>query len=383
MAIQELPVFPQVTFTEANGLTGTRKWVLDHDDDLDMFLRMVSHSHLPDWHDAIPVQIQHGPFFEGGVIQRPSGKQKRTYETLGAFPQYGKVLVVVQYALHRMTNCWPKHLCYDSPDSSQKPWHPVGTTLELSAKSGTQFLLISPTGLKQGLTPLTGCVDSDTPVRALSQAVQARVVVPITEYNLRCDRLTPYQLDQAFNPSWDTYQGCVNRWFFLGARPGTLLFDGYTLAENIICDQSQPLRYTLTACFKHRVIRGAKGPKIVDGWPVGWNHDFINLGGTRGWGWKLIQMRNSDSGDGGTPNSGCELRYKMRSFSAIFGSNAEQACDANTEDTTTFDDDALCPDNSGDFDPPWLDGSSSSSSSGSSSGSSTGYDWGWVSGEPT
>src|SRR5208282_744876 len=119
--IQELGVFPQITLSEGQGFIGIRKWSIDHGDDLETFLELICKSHWPNKPDVIPIQVQSGEFFEGSNLRRPLEDPNRYLYTMGALPVYGKYLVIAQYALHKITNCWPEKI--------PKPWHPPGTTL--------------------------------------------------------------------------------------------------------------------------------------------------------------------------------------------------------------------------------------------------------------
>ncbi len=381
MAIRELAFFPQITLSEGQGLLGTRKWVLDHDDDLDRFLRIISHSHFPWYPDAVPISIQAGAFFDDAIIKRDdswwspvgavvpgSNLQPRYYEDLGELPRYNEMLVVAQYALHKMHNCWPIGV--------NKPWHPPGTTLSLKIRGSGQYLLITAAGT-QITTSLAQCNAglSNIPKETATSALGGiRVLAPVTEYHLSCGRMTKTQVDKAYIaaapllstgqrgwPGWSSYQGCVNSLaasecrfghndpespgpiHFLNAPPGTLLFDGYEVTEEMVADAADPHRYRMTACFKERVILneeggrqtvvsqaapGETGPEI--GTVVGWNHDYVPLTGNK-FGWHSIYMwRQLKDG-----TWKCKPRYPYRDFSKLFGDCNEELCgDAYTEDET-------------------------------------------------
>ncbi len=347
MAIQELQVFPQVTLSEGQGLVGVRKWVLDQTDDLGKFLNIVAKSRWPgfpgqtdDFMDCIPYQIQSGAYFDGVCVGTRSVADRRTEENIGPLPVYGKTLVVAQYALHKMTNCWPETI--------PKPYHPEGTTLSLRIRGAGQYLLVSPAGV-QAASPLMTC----TPGAAgLGASVGTRVIVPIAEYHIACDRMTKTQVDDALRvPTqvdttvnyWDMLLGCVHggenpNSDFLGAEAETLLFDGYELTETFCCDILDPVRYCLTAVFKKRVLVNEGGTTMVDddGLVVGWNHDYVNkiVSGkpSKTWGWLYIQM---------TQNGVCVPRYTPVDFSGLFGPYAVQPCGASVvSDTITYLDDA-------------------------------------------
>lgn len=327
MAIQELPVWPQITFSESQGMIGTRRWAIDHDNDLDLFLFRLSDSHFPGYPDSIPVQMQAGPFWEGVKIECRDSEHARTLKNLGDTPTYGKSLVVVQYALHRLTNCWP--------DIIPKPYHPSGTTLSLQVHGSGQILLITPAGMKF-LASTAVCTGSSP---AVPGSVAAKLILPVTEYRITCDRLTLAQVNTAFAVrDWNLYQGSVNSVEFLGAPIGTLLFDGYTINETFVCDQYEQRRYALSATLKRRVITDSAGAVLLDDdpdWyqqPIGWNHDYVPKVDANGktvkkWGWKFIQMMQGDT---------CLPRYPILDYSGMFGGTGSAECNPTEVPGSTF-----------------------------------------------
>ena len=328
MAINELETFPQITLVEGQGLTGTRRWTIDAGDDTGRFLAILAKTHFPGYPDAIPIQIQCGGFWEGVNINRDSNTHPRTYETLGDLPEYGKTLVVAQYALHRMTNCWPNKI--------PRPWMPSGTTRSLKIRGSGQMLLITPAGTQHGaLSPLFGCPENPTPgTEVAANSIPTRLIVPVTEYHVSCGRMTKLQVDEALGVrDWDDYQGCVNRYQFLGAPAGTLLFDGYEISETMACETEDPFRYTMTACFKQRVFTDHHGHPRKDAqrFAIGWNHDYIPVANTATeeleWDWHVIKIGKK-----------CELRYSPMNFFCMFGGSGTQDCGQTTTGATRLGD---------------------------------------------
>ena len=320
MSIQELAVFPWVTFNEGQGHLGLRKWLLGPNDNVLEFARIICRSHFPGYPDSIPIQVQYGAYKENVVIKRDDANI-RTHETMGDLPDCSLTLVIAQYALHRMTNCWP--------DEIPKPWHPPGTTLSLKIRGSGQALLVTPAGMRAASAALI-CTPG---AEAYANAMGTRLIIPITEYHISCGRMTREQVNVAFTAmDWDNYQGHVNfvgdnpqaSDYFLGAAEGTLLFDGYEFTETTVCDVDEPRRYCLTACLKQRVITDQYGRVRVDkeGNPVGWNHDFIPVNG-KPWAWTFISLWD---------NNRCVPRYPVTDFKNMFGvpeSGTECECPDN------------------------------------------------------
>jgi len=343
MAIRELSVFPQITLSENQGMVGVREWTIDAHDDEEKFLDLVCQSHFPNYPDSLPIQIQSGAFWKEGYIRKRSCTESsdipplavRTVGDIGALPDYGVRLVVAQYALHRMTNCWPTKI--------PKPYHPSGTTLSLHIRGSGQSLLVTPAGLQQ-YAMATALCDISSGRKLPNTGAATKVLVPVAEYQVSCDRLTKEQVDAIFAlRHWDLYQGCVNGEAddmpgFLGAYAGTLLFDGYDLSETFVCDRAEPTRYRLTATLKHRVIIDRVGAVLRDTLsnPVGWNHDYtVPRDTTTGkvtdnWAWTYIAMWQ---------NGACLPRYTPVSFSQMFGAGTP-ACQPieNPNDTVPLTD---------------------------------------------
>jgi hypothetical protein len=324
MAVNELGVFPQVTYSEGQGHTGVRHWTLDYGDDVFKFVAAVCASHWPKEPDSVPVSVQWGPYSKSTVLKREGD---RTRDTIGDLPTYGKILVVAHYAMHKLTNCWPSEI--------PKPWHPEGTSLSLKIRGSGQYILISPAGMRTGQTPMVDPNCRHTGLtEAFSHAVNCRIVCPVTEYRLTCGRMTPGLVDAAMNPHWDSLQGTVNSKPFLRAEEGTLLFDGYELEDTYVCDANNPHRYNLSATLKQRVILDDDGvPLKVGSYSVGWNHDFVNVKGDT-WGWRRIFMLNE--------GKDCNLRYIEHDFRTMFGGQGKQKCGDTGKAGTKFKDCDFC-----------------------------------------
>lgn len=334
MAIRELATFPQITLSESQGMIGTRRWTLNYDDDLDTFLGYVCTSHFPGWRDSLLVQVQSGALWDE-VVTKPDPRRNesgditswRAFEDMGLLPKYGEVMVVAQYALHRLSNCWPDHIT--------KPWHPPTTTLELRVRGSGQYIVVTPQGVS---VPSALGLCSDTVTAAtISAAMATRIIVPVAEYTVSCDRMTLAEVNAAMpDGKWDVYNGCVNFEMecpqqsdplasvdFLGAPYGTLLMDGYEMQETYVCHPADPHRYRLTACFKKRVVTAPDGTTLndEDGVPVGWNHDYINRPGGRGWGWWPVKLQSWTDGV-----MTCVDRYPFIDFGSLFGYCGDQLC---------------------------------------------------------
>ena len=331
MAIKELPVFPQTTYSETQGLVGIRQWQLDHGDNIEKFCDFVCKSHWPSYPDAIPIQVQSGAYNNDTVIKCAG---ECTKETMGPLPEYGAYKVVAHYALHRMTNCWPTNI--------PKPNHPPGTTLSLKIHGSGQVLMVTPSGMKTMLTPGAAC-NPNTPVENQSAMFFSRILVPITEFHVTCGRMTLKQVNSVLAKDWDEFQGCVNKevstnhaaWF-LGAPDGTLLFDGYEISEGFGCDVKDPLRFGMTACLKQRVIidKDGKPRQDIDGKYVGWNYDFVaNNRYKNSYGWTLINL--NDEGK-------CVPRYQSVAFKTMFGKQTHAGCSECPTTKTPLKDSDLC-----------------------------------------
>jgi hypothetical protein len=338
--IQELFVYPQVTYSESQGQIGTREWQLDANDDLQRFLYIVSNSHWPGRKGCIPIQIQCGGVWDGVVLKREIDNY-RSYQTLGDLPKYGKYKVVAQYALHRMNNSWPASF-------GPKPYHPPGTTLNVEEKGAGQYVLASPAGMRGASPDVLLC---DQGSEGISPGFFGRVVLPVAEYHLVCGRLTKAQLDAIFTRNhWDNYLGAVNytdpldgKDGLLAAPHGTLLFDGYNLKENYTCHSDQPLRYSLSAVLKRRVVLGDSpgndddGTPIAppylqsDGVPVGWNHDYVNIRSEdKRWGWKFIKIWQDNE---------CVPRYRNLDFRYLFADVEPELFEVHKPGWDVYDDD--------------------------------------------
>jgi uncharacterized membrane protein YgcG len=94
-----------------------------------------------------------------------------------------------------------------------------------------------------------------------------RIVIPITEYHLTCDRLLPDQV-----PQWKHREGTVNKDSFLGEKPETLLFETGKTDPSYVpeVDVEKIPRYKLTCVVRSRDIP-VKQPGLAY---AGWNHDY-------------------------------------------------------------------------------------------------------------
>lgn len=344
MPVVELAVFPQTTWSNTQGLIGVRKWALDKGDDLEDFTRIVANTHWPGQPDAIPIQIQSGAFDEKVVVTR-SCTEPRMTGNMGSLPEYGKYLVVATYMLHNMTNCWPTGT--EAFPGIPKPCHLAGTTLNIKVRGSGQVLTVAPAGMHYA-SPLLLCTPG---AESLTASMGTRIIVPVTEYHICCDRLTWQQVSTilAFR-HWDLLQGCVNERYpggakFLGKEDETLLFDGYEIAESMVCHPDSPRRWRMTACLKHRVIQDDSGYAATDGdgRTIGWNHDFVAQG--KSWGWRYIKMNRAlnTTGSSSGDNFDCRPRYEPTwFFNSMFGCTTTQTCEGSEDEGVEFDETSIC-----------------------------------------
>jgi len=319
--LNEEPVIDQITYND-QGVIGTRKWSLDQGDDLDGAVLMICESHWPGSPDMLPINVQVGAFWEGTVIH---GSGQQTKLTIGPLPTYGKYGIVAHYQLHNLVNCWP--------EKYPKPWHPKGTTLSLRIRSSGQSLLVSPAGFRPGTE---GVCNPESPIMAMNPASQSTILISITEYHLTCDRMTLDQVNKAFDSEhgygmdWDLRENTVNEAPFMGAVPGTMLFDNYELDEIYVPHPITPHRYRLTALLRQRNIVDPYGHPLVacDGQYVGWNHDYV-VESKKGGAWRFINLIHNYQNCTGSFNDqasqatvGCSPRYP----SAPFCNLSQSAC---------------------------------------------------------
>jgi len=285
MPVQEIPVFPQWTRSQGQGLIGTRKWVVTGSPKtLHSFLLKVCQSFWPGVENAVPTIIQVGAFDEKlKFCGSPSARLS------DALPHYKETLVVAQYQYLFFTSGWPTYI-------KTKPYHPPGTTLALRVRGSGQFLTMPPgaftTNAKFGT--------------ALSSSENCRIVIPLTEYHITCDRMTEEQVPA----NMKTREGTVNLDTFIGEKPETLLFDTWELDPSFVPSMTKDLhRHKLTVCLRCRDIT-VNQPNVPSGTNlgktyVGWNHDYhVNQ-------WVRILIQEP---------GGSRVRYPRRDFSSIFGS---------------------------------------------------------------
>lgn len=318
--ICELETYPQFVY-DNGGQCGLRRWTLDPGDDVDNFVQTVCESH---WHsnpDVLPESVEVGGFFEQ-VIVHAAGPH--TTKTLGPPPTFNKTLVVARYRLHNLVNCWP--------DRIPKPWHPLGTTLTCKIRGSGEAILVNPSGFRIG--GIHDC-DKTTAQIGLGERDTTRIIIPITEYHISCDRMTLAQVNRAWDAlggglDWDQRVGTVNdvnnedQPPFLGCPPETLLFDSYEVDETYVPSTINPHRYRLTAVMKQRDVVGndRKPLKDCDGNFIGWNHDFTSVT-KEGAGWHYYRLRNDQqhckNGSPGPAIDPCGPRFQLVQFCNLFG----------------------------------------------------------------
>lgn len=340
--IQEIAVNPQMVLSSAQGYVGTRRWVLDPCDNLCDFLRLVGDSRWPDGRtknkgvflsNVVPISITVGPLDERATIIE-QGKTKRKVtgreedRTLGDLPVFSKTLVTAQYQFLHIRDAWPS--------SIPKPKHARNTTLSLRIRNSGQFLVITPQAIA---TPGGGW----HPVIPTSNI--CRILIPIVEYHITCDRLTLHQFNK-INPAeakgsnipFKSRMGSVNRGLsrhddgmgrelgFLGAHPGTLLFDSCEVDQTFVPDVDNPVRYRITCVMRMRQVCEGNGytSEVVprfdpDGRAIGWNHDFgpyRDSAGKDQVGWHFIWLKNDAKK---SPTDLAEIpRYPYQVFDDMF-----------------------------------------------------------------
>lgn len=280
MSIKELAVFPQWTTSEAQALVGTRKWVLEGSDTstakVRAFVSRICSGYWPRSKCTVPILLQVGAYDE--KVKMFEGA------TLAALPRYSAVLVVAQYQFRMFSGApWPHCI--------PKPRHPRGTTLTLRVRGSGQFLAMPP----RAFTTSKGKGGEI----AFTANENCRIIIPICEYHLTCDRLLSHQV-----PSWKRREGSVNSDKFLGERPGALLFDTWDMDHSYApgISTKKIVRTKMTCVLRSREIAVCQpGMKFAH-----WNEDYhVNTWGTV----KVKVKGNSQQG---------ELRYKPMSFDDLF-----------------------------------------------------------------
>jgi hypothetical protein len=276
----------------------------------------------------VPVTVQWGPADEKVQVR---GNIQNINDKLPEFDQY---LIVAQYQLLHISDCWPV---------TGKPKHPKGSVLSLQVRGGGEMLEIDPTGMtsKGGMTTCDITVEL-----AAAESFNSRIRLSLTEYHIIADRLTDQQLchimegqdSRGQNRNWKLREGTVNYDTFLGEEPGTLLFDTWTLDQTFAPDTRREFRrrWRISCVLKCRQVAEQRGPypDNCNGntHPIGWNHDF-KRDTQADLGWKFITMfsKGASAKARATPYVDCHEnwapRYLYRDFSELFckaGSHCEQ-----------------------------------------------------------
>lgn len=354
--LQELAVFPQESFSTAQGLVGVRVWYFCGDKTTRTYhIQKVCESHWPGFPDAVPVSVQVGAVDQNVTV---SGNIPIA-EISDRLPEYNQYKIVAQYQLLHISDEWPV---------TGKPPHPLGSVLALQVRGSGEMLAIDPSAMKSGIGALTSCYGSQL---AHDETFNSRIRIPLTDYILTCDRLTGDQLCQVMSPitilgvealnrHWKNREGTVNAdcdtygGIYGGTMPkfmnepeGTLLFDAWTLDQTFAPDIVDPRRWRLTCVLKGRQLADAVGNYPDDcssyTYPVGWNHDFKRAMQTTDpystaagrFGWQFIAMQDyerSAEGAGFTPHGnladGWVPRYPYRIFNDLFcpGGDFDEGC---------------------------------------------------------
>jgi len=302
--IQEVPTFPLITLSASQGKIGTRKWILDPTDDIDNFVRRACKSHWPKDPNTVPIQIQVGALDDRLRIDSTDS------DPFGILPQLGKILVVVQYQFLLIHNCWPVAI--------PTPAHPVGTAMSLEVRGSGQFLFVNPIGFRAVGAP---GVSTST----FNYHDNCRIIVPLTEFHITCDRMTRADVDGAMHVPWRDREGYVNQDTFLNEARECLLFDGWNMRETFAPDVDDPVRYRLTAVLRSRRIWAAShDPTEGTGAALGWNHDyrvFTDASGAVRGGWMGIRLLDNVGGGGKM-----QKRYPTREFAHMFCNKPGQQC---------------------------------------------------------
>lgn len=359
----ELAVFPQATYSVAQGLVGVRRWYLNGSTDLDARLRQICASHWPGFPDCRPVSVQVGA---------PDDKVK-IYPVDNInwnLPKYNQYLIVAQYQLLHITDPWP---------ITGQPAHPKGSVLTLQIRGGAEMLEIDPTAMTSGAGAkgLTGCFNGIE--LAPNTVFNSRIRVSLTEYHIVCDRLTDKQLCDIMTNGdgrgWRVREGTVNSdpysrsggggggsgsggpggsgsvapgirattsGRFMNEAEGTLLFDTWTLDQTFAPDVDNPRRWRLGCVLKCRQVPEMKGPYPDNcrkpQYAVGWNHDFKrDTEGRLGWQFIMMECAGSSSESRWTPHGTCldcfVPRYPYREFADLFCDESRETCEP-AEDPT-------------------------------------------------
>jgi hypothetical protein len=207
----------------------------------------------------------------------------------------------------------------------------------LQVKGSGQFLTLSPYAFK----PVPVEQITDTEYGHIGHTENTRILIPIVEYHITCDRLEKWMVDE-INPyntiehwledpvtlglSWDARGGTVNSDVFMGQQPETLLFDsGWTIEPTCVPDLDNPVRYKATAILRQRRILDSNGVIDIYAYDVsltdtiyGWNHDYWTNGPLGGF--VQFQVLNNLSNLGQAPpvDKVYRPRYPKVKFARIF-----------------------------------------------------------------
>ena len=332
--IKEIPIFPQFVTDTGRGKLGQRCWTLDCcEDNIDKFLAKVAKSHWRSWNgdvdsNTVPVSIQVGAFDEKLNMKHDMSDDPH-WDIDVPLLKCGTTKVVAQYQFLLFSNCWP----LDKTKAGTKPEHPKDTVLSLEIKGSGQFLTINPMALRGAGSAQAACDPS----------MMNRIVIPITEYHLVCERLTRQQCAAILSPkdplqAWKNMEGCVNDDEFLGEKPGTIVFDTWSLGEMFVADPDDPVRWRLGVNLRCREVWDREGklpdadlqpPPYPDGpsasmpggsgkESIGWNWDY-HTDGARG-SWQYIQMLDDQPYilKIGLGPAGVRPRYPYRKFAGMF-----------------------------------------------------------------
>jgi hypothetical protein len=239
----------------AQGLVGTRKWVIRDPARVRRFVSRICRGHWPGNPNTVPIQVQVGPFDE--KIKIAGGNVFRN-----TLPRYNATLVVAQYQL-LMFQCVPWPHCIPRPD------HPKGTTLGIRVRGSGQFLTMPPGVFRECGDYAKGAAGCDASKEefAFTETENCRIIIPLTEYHITCDRL---KWDQV--PNWKKREGTVNLEQFLGEKPGTLLFDTWDIDHSFAPGTTTKniVRYKLTCTLRSRDVPICQKRLKY----AGWNEDY-------------------------------------------------------------------------------------------------------------
>jgi len=289
-SIKSIAVFPQITYSQGQGRIGTRKWVVEGNESyLENFLERLCKGHWPKNPNTVPTMIQVGAFDE--KLKFCGGGRD-----LESLPHYQQTLVVAQYQfqfLNLEKPLWPEHI--------KKVDHPDDTTLSLRIRGSGQFITMPPHSLR---------AQTEDKQIGFSVYDNCRIVIPITEYHLTCDRLLPDKVPT----DWKQFEGAVNSTLFMGERPGTLLFDTWELDHSFVPDvhEHKSRRFKLTCCLRSRDIplTKVKDDLSVEGRDyVGWNYDYHDTQ------WQRIMVETGSKAAG---NYKLRARYMPKVFRQMF-----------------------------------------------------------------